>query len=112
MAAPLARMTPPGDGKRNTVRVPRGTPYTAAQGGFLDVPTFDAHVLSANGWTRLGGDNCFVGPTSARPTSSAGQPLAPNQSFIDTTLGVVVTWRPPAGTTPGAWISTITGAVA
>ena len=111
MAAPLARMIPPGDGKHGSIKA-NGRPYSCAVGGFIDVPTFDAHGMSANGWTRLGGEGCFVGPTSARPTSSAGQPLPPNQSYIDTTLGLVVTWRPPLGATPGAWISTLNGVLA
>ncbi len=108
MATQLARMFPPGDGRHQSVTV-NGRPYSMAPGGYVDVPAFDAHVLSANGWTRAGGDSCFVGPTSARPSASAaGQPLAAGQNFIDTTLQATLTWDIGAK----QWRNVLTGAPA
>lgn len=85
MPAPNARMFPPGDGKRPTIKA-NGRTYTAALGQFLDVPTFDAHVLQGNGWVRAGG-HAFVGPTSARPS-----PPVVDQLYLDTTLQAPVVW--------------------
>ena len=103
MAAPLARMMPPTNGKHNPIKI-NGRTYSCAIGGFIDVPTFDAHGLSANRWTRFGGPTCFIGPTSARPITSAGQPLAVDQPFFDTTLNMLVTWSQSAtGSPTGYW---------
>jgi hypothetical protein len=60
----------------------------------------DAHVLAANGWTKV----AFSGPTSARPTVNAanGPYYVASRSmfFVDTTLNAVIvfdgaTWRNP-----------------
>lgn len=96
-----ARMFPPGDGRHPTIAVIGGRSYTATVGNFLDVPTQDAHVLQANGWTRAG-DTGIVGPTSARPASMA------SGVYFDTTLSVPVFWDKLAG----VWRNIFTGAAA
>ena len=85
MAAPLARMLPPGDGRPHTT-IANGRPYSGTAGGVLDVPVFDAQVLQANGWIRAGGQ-ALSGATAARPTA----PLA-DQLFFDTSLTLPVVW--------------------
>ena len=107
----FARMFPPGDGRHTSIKVARGTVYAPGAGGFVDVPSFDAHVLAANGWTRAGGTSCLVGATSARPASTAGHPLADGESYIDTTIGAMLTWQTSAGFA-GVWRNVVTGAVA
>ena len=106
-----ARMFPHSSGKHPSAVV-NGRTYTCQIGSYIDVPVFDAHGLSAQGWTRAGGPTCTVGPTSNRPTSAAGgQPLAADTSYIDTTLGYTVTWNPTSpGSASGVWRSTLTGA--
>ncbi|MET3482369.1 hypothetical protein [Methylobacterium sp. 1973] len=85
MAAPLARMLPPGDGRPHTT-VANGRPYRGTAGAVLDVPVFDAQVLEANGWIRAG-RHALAGPTAGRPST----PLA-DQLFFDTTLSLPVVW--------------------
>ena len=109
MAAPLARMFPPADGRHTSIQI-NGRTYASPVGVSLDVPTFDAHQLSANGWTRVGA-TAFVGPTSGRPTASAGSPLGDGQLYFDTTLQVPVIWQVIRGFT-GVWRNIFTGAIA
>lgn len=85
MAAPLARMFPPGDGRPH-VTVANGRPYRGTAGTVLDVPVFDAQVLEANGWIRAGA-HALSGPTAGRPSA----PLA-DQLYLDTTLSLPVVW--------------------
>lgn len=107
-AVPNARMFPPGDGKHPAITL-NGRVYTASTGGYFDVPDFDAQMLQANGWSRAGGNGCYVGATSARPTlAPGGQPVANGQTFIDTTLTAVVMWDALAK----SWRNVLTGAVA
>lgn len=84
------RLLPPPNGGNTTVN---GRTYVAAAGATLDVPDFDAQVLSANGWTKVAAQ---VGATATRPAL----PFQ-GQTFHDTTLGYVVVfegkaWRNPS----------------
>jgi hypothetical protein len=74
-------MMPPGSMTGGaTIKCHSGRTYTAAPGGTLDVPDFDAVVLEANGWVKL----AYVGTTAQRPVNPIkGLP------FIDTTLSKV-----------------------
>ena len=110
MAAPLARMFPPADGRHTSIKMPRGNTVSAPLGGFVDISTFDAHVLQANGWARVG-THAFVGPTSGRPTASAGSPLPDGQLYLDTTLQSPVVWQVVSGFV-GTWRNAFTGAIA
>ncbi|AYO81589.1 hypothetical protein [Methylobacterium brachiatum] len=85
MAAPLARLFPPGDGRPHTT-VANGRPYSGMAGGVLDAPVFDANVLQANGWIRVGA-HALSGPTAARPAA----PIV-DQLYFDTTLTLPVVW--------------------
>ena len=93
---PNIRVHPPADGLHNSMTV-NGRTYTASLGSPIDVPDFDAAILTANGWVALivGG----VGSTALRPA-------LPNkgQMFLDTTVGSEIkfdglVWR---NTTTGA----------
>jgi hypothetical protein len=84
------RVMPP-SGAASTTTVANGRSYTAAPGAFLDVPDFDASILTANGWVFVASGG--VGATAQRPAS-------PNKgtSFHDSTLGLTIifdgkTWR-------------------
>lgn len=85
-------MPPPSGSNTHTVN---GRTYTCAVGAVLDVPDFDAAVLTSNGWTAVG--TGAVGATAARPANPKK-----GESFTDTTLGYTVhfdgkTWRNVAG---------------
>lgn len=102
-----ARMFPPGSGQQPNIAV-NSRAYSAALGGYVDVPDFDAKVMQANGWTRAG-TTAFVGPTSNRPVSEAGgQPITPGQLYFDTTLTAPVFWDALGK----VWRNVFTGAVA
>lgn len=70
-------MIPPDGGATLTTN---GRTYTAASGGFVDAPDFDARILSANGWTHAADGG--VGATASRPSN-------PQKGLVfnDTTLG-------------------------
>jgi hypothetical protein len=77
-----------------------GRNYAAAPGTVADVPDFDAQVLAANGWVKVG----WSGPTTARPpanqVTAAPYFAVPGCHFVDTTLAAVIvfdgaTWRNP-----------------
>lgn len=76
---PNIRVLPPAAGGLTTVN---GRTYTCAAGASIDVPDFDAKVLSANGWIIT--SPAGVGGTSARP-------LNPKQGdhFVDTDLASI-----------------------
>ena len=81
----------PGDA--DTSGIANGRTYVTST--YLDVPDQDAFILTANGWTAFGTlMNGRSGPTTARPVPAVG-------SFLDTTLGAVVTWVPAYPLTPG-----------
>ena len=72
---------------------PRAATYTCAANVTIDVPDFDAFVLTANGFIAVAGS---VGATSARPTNPGK-----GQTYHDTTLGLTIVfegtaWRNPA----------------
>jgi hypothetical protein len=98
---PNVRVFPPAPGATGTAN---GRSYSTSS--YLDVPDFDAAVLSANGWVSLGA-NChgMVGPTSARPNPPGG-------SYYDTSLALLVTWVPAfplasgEGNSLGRWCDT------
>ncbi len=56
-------MTPPADGSRNNVAV-NGRTYVGKVGVNQQVPSFDAPLLEANGWTRVATDVANVGHTA------------------------------------------------
>ena len=68
-----------------------GRTYSCAAGSAIDVPFFDAPIMTANGWCQI----CAVGPTSARPTAPTF-----NQFFHDTTLGLTIVWEGAAWRNP------------
>jgi hypothetical protein len=87
------RLMPAGNGKTTTTTV-NGRTYTCALGATIDVPDFDAAVLTANHWVRV----AEVGTTAQRP-STPGL----HMQYLDTTIGALVTWdgvawRGPTGT--------------
>jgi hypothetical protein len=89
---PNVRLMPP-NGVSTTTAV-NGRSYTCAAAATIDVPDFDASVLTANGWVLAPGGT--VGATAARPVIPAK-----NQTFHDTTLNVTIVfdgrvWRNPA----------------
>jgi hypothetical protein len=86
------RLIPPGTGKYATLPV-NGRTYTCALGAFIDVPDFDANVLTANGWIRI----AVVGTTAQRPTNPGTGML-----YHDTTLGYVVVWEGAAWRNPNS----------
>jgi len=88
---PNVRLMPP-NGVATTTAV-NGRTYTCAANATIDVPDFDASVLTANGWVKVAS---AVGATAARPTTPHK-----NQTFHDTTLNVTIVfdgkvWRNPA----------------
>ncbi len=96
MAAPLARIFPPGDGRPH-VTVANGRPYRGTAGAVLDVPVFDAQVLEANGWIRAGAH-----ALSARPRDGRARPLV-DQLYFDTTLSLPVVWDALAKVWRNVW---------
>jgi hypothetical protein len=99
---PNVRLIPPGGAAATATA--NGRAYTCAAGATIDVPDFDANVLTANGWTNAGGSGAVlatVGATAARPlTPSRGQ------TFLDTTLALAIVF---AGK---SWRNPVTGAAA
>ena len=88
---PNIRVLPPVQVASASITV-NGRSYTGAPGSVLDVPDFDANVLTANNWTKV----AVSGATSARPTNPAR-----GMFFLDTTLAYMVVfdgslWRNPA----------------
>ena len=75
------RLMPPPSGP--FVGYANGRTYTCAQGSTLDVPDWDARVLTSNGWVPA----ALVGVTAGRPTNPSK-----NQQFHDTTLGYTIVW--------------------
>jgi hypothetical protein len=79
-------------------RTVNGRRYSAAPGVALDIPDFDATMLSANGWIDCGPS----GTATQRPTGTLGQYNASAGSkFFDTGLGLTIvsdgiSWRDPA----------------
>jgi hypothetical protein len=94
---PNVRLIPPSVGALNCVA--NGRTYTGVAGATLDVPDFDAAVLTANGWTVSG----EVGATAGRPLLNRGDR---GREFVDTTLAAVIRWDGKA------WRNKITGASA
>jgi len=92
---PLNRMIPPDGG---ATLVTNGRTYTAAAGGFVDAPDFDARILSANGWTHSAPGG--VGTTANRPTNPRK-----GDSFNDNTLGYNIKFNGKN------WVNPSTGAV-
>lgn len=91
------RVMGPGGGA--AVQVVNGRTYSVAVNATLDVPDFDAHVLTANGWVNVAG----VGAVVAAVGATASRPANPskNQTFHDTTLNLTIVfdgkvWRNPA----------------
>lgn len=81
--------------------------YSGAPGSVLDVPDFDAQILSSQpGWFAPLGLDCRVGPTSARPTlqNDARTAIMAGTLFIDTTLSAVIVWD------GSVWRNIVTGA--
>jgi hypothetical protein len=78
-----------------------GRTYNPALGA-QDVPDHDAQVLIANGWI-----NAASGSTTANSGSTSLRPVNPfkNQTFLDSTLGVVIIFNGKN------WVNSITGAV-
>jgi hypothetical protein len=91
------RMLPPIQAAYQS-RTVNGRIYTAAPGAVLDVPDFDAVMLSANGWI----DVAPSGTTAQRPIGSLGQYNASaGFEYFDTTLSKInisdgQNWRDPA----------------
>ena len=73
-----------------------GIVYQCAQGATLDVPDHIADLLAANGWTKC---------ADTGANSSARRPANPkkNQTFLDTTLGLVIKWN------GNNWINPVNG---
>ena len=84
-------------GGKATTMVANGRTYTCAANVTIDVPDFDAFVLTANGFIAVAGS---VGATSARPTNPGK-----GQTYHDTTLGLTIVFE---GT---AWQNPANGAV-
>jgi hypothetical protein len=91
---PNIRVLPPVQVASQTQTV-NGRSYTGSPGSVLDVPDFDANVLTANNWTKV----AVSGATSARPTNPAR-----GMFFVDTTLAYVICWD------GAAWRNPATGA--
>ncbi len=99
---PTHRLLPPVTASNQT-KVVNNRSYTAQPGSAIDVVSWDADMLSANGWIFV----AMSGPTSARPTPTLsgaigpeGTQAGPGTKFYDTTLGALivcdgVTWRSP-----------------
>jgi hypothetical protein len=111
---PNVRLIPPSVGALNCVA--NGRTYTGVAGATLDVPDFDAAVLTANGWTVSGEVGATavltangwtvsgeVGATAGRPLLNRGDR---GREFVDTTLAAVIRWDGKA------WRNKITGASA
>jgi hypothetical protein len=75
------RMIPPATGS-NSITV-NGRTYTAAVNSTIDVPDFDAWVMTANNWiaTTKFGD----GPTASRPANPGI-----NMHYLDTDLNAAI----------------------
>ena len=86
----IIRVMPAGSGKFTTTTV-NGRTYSCALGATIDVPDFDAAVLTANGWIQV----APVGTTSQRPV----KPGIGN-FFHDTTVGYLVIWEGAAWRNP------------
>lgn len=95
----MHRMLPPTTVAYQT-RTVNGRTYSGTPGQVLDVPSFDADVLAANGWSFV----AQSGPTSARPTPSLspigpeGSQIGPSAKYFDTTINQLIvsdgaTWR-------------------
>jgi hypothetical protein len=90
---PNIRLMPHGAGKVTTMTA-NGRLYSCALGATIDVPDFDAQVLTANHWVRV----AEVGTTAQRPATPAL-----HMQFYDTTISALITfdgvvWRGPTGT--------------
>ncbi len=79
------RFVPPTSGAAS-IKVSGGRSYSAATGGTVDVPDFDAPALEANGWISVAKS---VGTTAQRPILLA---IARGYFYHDTTLGVNIVW--------------------
>lgn len=95
------RLMPPGDGLHNTIIV-NGRTYTQTPGNTLDVPDFDAVIMTANGWLPAERD-ATVGTTAQRPANPTH-----GQTFIDTTASALITYDAKGKT----WRHHLTGASA
>jgi len=96
---PNMRLTPPDDGSHIDTTA-NGRHYKCAVGSTIDVPTFDGLVLEANGWVNVAGPFARVGTTAQRPVHPAKK-----QTYLDTDLGVVVTF------TGNSWTHSLSGGV-
>ncbi len=99
----------PADHALNPFTVPgTGRVYRCALGAAITVPGEDANILCSSGWVsaafnRMGANGLLAtGTTAQRPVHG----LLKGQTYMDTTLGVVVVW---GGTTTG-WLHSATGA--
>lgn len=78
-------------------RTVNGRTYSRSPGIALDVPDFDAGMLSANGWIDCGPS----GATAQRPSGMVGlYNASAGTKFFDTTLGLTIVsdgtnWRDP-----------------
>lgn len=91
------RVSPPSDGRTSLTF--NGRTYTCAIGSTIDVPDFDALVLVANGW--MAATTHGVEATSNRPANPKR-----GMTYLDTTLGVVITFDGKK------WRNPLTGAIA
>ena len=104
MTTRTVRMLPPVSSNPSPTNGKGGRNYSVSAGSYLDVPVFDANLLEANGWTRIG----LVGATSGRPLATdADIQRITGVLYVDTTLNAVV-----IGCADGKWRNVLTGAVA
>lgn len=79
-------------------RTVNGRTYSGTPGMVMDIPSFDAAMLMANGWIDVGPS----GASTQRPTGTMGQyHSGAGFKFFDTTLGLTILsdgkdWRDPA----------------
>jgi hypothetical protein len=85
----LERMLPPGNGNYGTLTI-NGRSYTAALGSYCDMPSFDARVAEANGWTK--GDVPGNADVTANRPSAPTNNMYVGKTFLDTTLGYLIVW--------------------
>jgi hypothetical protein len=78
----LVRVLPPIDARYQTTTA-NGRSYTAAPGAALDVLDFDAAVITANSWLRVG-----------RSSTTATRPTDPRlgELILDSTLAKMICW--------------------
>ena len=76
------RLLPPITVSTQTLTV-NGRKYSAQPGSTLDVPDFDARVLTSNGWLKVE----EVGASTARPSAPAA-----GKKFFDSTLNATISW--------------------